>query len=188
MKQLLYWLCAALVITALYATVFAVTQAVLRGGANDPQIQVAEDAAAQLGRGANATSLVGDTVDLGASLAPFTIVYDRQGNVLASSGRLNGQIPLLPTGVLTSTAVGSEHKVTWQPQPGVRIASVVVANDQGYVLSGRSLREVERRIDSLELLVAVAWALSCGLLLLTYVASRFVRPARGAGWAFGWPA
>ncbi|MFN8515337.1 MAG: hypothetical protein U0232_21240 [Thermomicrobiales bacterium] len=188
MKQSLYWLCAALVITALYATVFVVVQAVLRGGANDPQIQLAEDAAAQLGRGAGATSLVGDPVDIGASLAPFVIVYDRQGNLLASSGRLNGQVPLLPTGVLASTAVGSERKVTWQPQPGVRIASVVVANDQGYVLSGRSLREVERRIGSLEQLVAVAWALSCGLLLLTFVASRFVRPARGQGWLFGSPA
>jgi hypothetical protein len=184
MRQLLYWLCAALIVTALYATVAGAIQTVLRGGANDPQVQLAEDAATRLGQGAAAATLVGNTVDMGASLAPFVIVYNRQGQVLASSEQLNGQTPAVPTGVLTATAVGRERNVTWQPQSGVRIASVVVATPQGYVLSGRSLREVEGRIRSLELLIIVAWALAIGLLTLTFVASRFINPPSNTSLAF----
>lgn len=185
MRQLLYRLCAGLVITALYATVVGAAQAVLRSGANDPQVQLAEDVAARLGQGASAATLAGTAVDMAASLSPFVIVYDRQGQVLASSGQLNGQTPTLPTGVLQSTAMGGERKVTWQPQPGVRIASVVVATPQGYVVSGRSLREVEGRIGSLRMFVLVAWALTIGLLALTFVASRFIRSTVGMGLSFG---
>ena len=75
MRQLLYWLCAGLVITALYATVAGTIQTVLRGGANDPQVQLAEDAAAQLAQGASAATLVGSSVDMRASLAPFLISF-----------------------------------------------------------------------------------------------------------------
>jgi hypothetical protein len=185
MRHLLYWLCAGLVITALYATVVGAVQAVLRGGANDPQVQLAEDAAARLGQGASAATLAGTAVDMAASLSPFVIVYDRQGQVLASSGQLNGRMPTLPSGVLQDTRIGSERKVTWQPQAGVRIASVVVATPQGYVVSGRSLREVEGRIEGLERFVLVAWALTIGLLSLTFAASRFIRPAAGMGLSFG---
>ena len=118
------------------------------------------------------------------SLAPFVIVYDRQGQVLASSGQLSGQIPTLPSGILTGTILGTERKITWQPQPGVRIASVVVAAPQGYVLSGRSLREVEGRTSDLERFVAVAWALTIVLLALTFLASRFFPPCSRRGPVF----
>ena len=47
--------------------------------------------------------------------------------------------------------------MTWQPQSGVRVAQVSVPWSGGTVLAGRSLREVERRIDQLLLLVAAAW-------------------------------
>lgn len=178
MRQLLYWLCAALVITALYTTIGGVVQNVLRSGANDPQLQVAEDAAAQLDQG-KATVGTGDArVDIAASLAPFLIVYDRQGHVVSASGQLNGQTPALPNGVLTSMAVGGEKKLTWQPQTGVRVAAVVVAAEQGYVVSGRSLREVEGRIGVLQHLILAAWALSLGALAVTYLATQFNRDSR----------
>ena len=133
MRQLLYWLCAALVITALYTTIGGVIQNVLRSGADDPQLQLAEDAAAHLGQGTTTANPSGASVDIAASLAPFLIVYDRQGRVVSSSAELNGVTPTLPDGVLTSMPVGGEKKVTWQPQAGVRVAAVVVATEQGYI-------------------------------------------------------
>ena len=181
MRQLLYWLCAALIVTALYATIIGVAQTVLRSEANDPQLQLAEDAAAQLSQGQAATKLIGRDVDLATSLAPFLVIYDRQGQVLGSSGRLDGQIPTLPAGVLHGVLAGGERTVTWQPQSGIRVAAVVVGTDQGYVLSGRSLREVERRTRDLETFILVAWMLSIGLLGLTFLLSRLLRPARVAG-------
>lgn len=178
MRHLLYWLCAALIITALYATIAGVVQTVLRSGANDPQLQVAEDAAARLGQSKATASASGEGVDIAASLAPFLIVYDRQGRVLSSSGQLNGQTPTLPNGVLTSMSVGSEKKLTWQPQTGVRVATVVVATEQGYIVGGRSLREVEGRIGALQHLILAAWTLSLSALALTYFATRFNRYSR----------
>ena len=178
MRHLLYWLCAALVITALYTTLGGVVQNVLRSGANDPQRQVAEDAATRRSQGMTTANPSGESVDIAASLAPFLIVYDRQGRVESSSGQLNGQTPALPHGVLTSMAAGGEKKLTWQPQAGVRVAAVVVATEQGYILSGRSLREVEGRIGALQRLILAAWALSLGALALTYFATRFNRHSR----------
>jgi hypothetical protein len=172
MRHLLYWLCAALVITALYATIGGVVQNVLRSGANDPQLQLAEDAAARLSQGTTTVNPPGANVDIAASLAPFLIVYDRQGRVVSSSGQLNGQTPALPGGVLTSTPLGGEKRVTWQPQTGVRVAAVVVATEQGYIVSGRSLRAVEDRIGALQRLILAAWLLSLGALALTYLATH----------------
>jgi hypothetical protein len=179
MRHLLYWVCAALVITAIYATIGGVVQNVLRSGANDPQLQLAEDAAARMRQGITSTDPRVESVDIAASLAPFLIVYDRQGRVVSSSGQLNGQTPTLPEGVLTSMSVGGEKQVTWQPQAGVRVAAVVVATEQGYTVSGRSLREVEGRISELQRLILTAWVLSLSALALTYLVThvnRFSRP------------
>jgi len=106
MKRIVvYWLAAALLISisGLYFTLYAALQQVLRGGANDPQIQMAEDTAARLVRGFPAASLVGEPVDVSTSLAPFLIVYNPSGQVLAASASLdahNTRAPTLPPGVL----------------------------------------------------------------------------------------
>ena len=145
MKRLIYLLAAALLVSGVYFTIYAAVQHALRIGANDPQIQLAEDTAARLGQGRPAIDPSGDAVDVATSLAPFLIVYDPSGQVVASSAQLAGRTPPLPAGVLRDATPGHEDRLTWQPQPGVRLASVVVATPQGYVLAGRSLREVERR-------------------------------------------
>ena len=81
---------------------------------------------------------------MAASLAPFVIIYDTSGKVVSGSGYLAGQIPSAPLGMLESAKGAEYHAITWEPETGVRIASVTVATDKYYVLSGRNLREVER--------------------------------------------
>lgn len=52
-----------------------------------------------------------------------------------------------------------ENRVTWQPEPGIRIALVVrpVGNDSGrFVAAGRNMREAESRVDSLSLMTLLA--------------------------------
>jgi hypothetical protein len=96
----------------------------LRSGANDPQIQLAEDAARALDAGAQATSLVGvDRVDVVQSLAPFLVVFDASGKVLATDGQFDGHDPIPPSGVLASAQENPPDMVTWQPRSGVRIAA-----------------------------------------------------------------
>lgn len=172
MKRLIYWLAAALLISGVYFTIYAAVQHALRIGANDPQIQLAEDAAGRLGQGLPAGIGGGEAVDVAASLAPFLIVYNPSGDVLVSSARLAGRTPTLPSGVLRDATPDHENRLTWQPQPGVRLASVVVATPQGYVLAGRSLREVERRERDAELVIGAAWLASLGVLAATFLITR----------------
>ena len=178
MNRLGYWLGAAVIITVVYLTIAATVQHLLRIGANDPQIQMAEDGAARLGQGEPATNLLGGDVDVATSLAPFLIIYDVDGRVVASSARLRGTTPTLPVGVLHQTSPGNENRLTWQPRPGVRLASVVVASGKGYVLSGRSLREVEQRASDAEHLIAAAWAGSLVVLTIAFLVPLLPRPSR----------
>jgi hypothetical protein len=112
--------------------------------ANYPQIQIAEDTATALNQGIKPNTLVQGHVDPSTSLAPFTIIYNKSGNAVASSGYLNNEIPIIAFGALTSAESKSYHFVTWQPQNNVKIAAVSVAANNYYVLSGRSLTEVEK--------------------------------------------
>src|SRR3954447_16288209 len=88
---------SAVLATALCGLVYVVVQQDLRTGANDPQQELAEDAAVHLDGGAAPSSVVGRaTIDIARSLAPFIVVYDATGTVLASDGVFDGKLPMLP--------------------------------------------------------------------------------------------
>jgi hypothetical protein len=156
-----HWLPLAVVTTLLCGLVYLVVQQSLRQGANDPQIQMAEDAAAALAAGGTPESMVpAGQVEISTSLAPFMVIYSDTGEPLASSGLLHGTIPLLPSGVFDYTRQNGEDRVSWQPESGVRIAAVVVAYggaQPGFVLAGRSLREVEKRESQVEQITGIVW-------------------------------
>ncbi len=146
MKKTLWLAGLAVLVTLIYGTVYLTAQQVLRQDANDPQIQLAEDTAAALGRNGSTQIITGVTqVDMAKSLAPFLIVYDNDRQLVVSQAIIDGSNPVLPPGVLMNTTTAKENRLTWQPRGGVRIAAVVVKYDKGYVLAGRSLREVEKR-------------------------------------------
>src|SRR5690242_8213126 len=97
---------------------------------------------------------------MATSLAPYLIVFDASGQPVAGSARLNGITPTVPSGVFASVQQAGEERLTWQPQTGVRSAAVVTRVDgaaSGFVLAGRSLREVEDRITALEQIVGLVW-------------------------------
>lgn len=150
-------------ITIVFGTMYAVAQQTLRWGANDPQIQLAEDAAASIDRGASFDQIVAGQVWIDQSLAPFIQIYNSSGALLAGNAYLgDNQQPVIPGGVL-SAASAPYHAVTWQPASGVRLAAVVVKAHNVYVVSGRNLFEIERREDTVLRLVALGWiaAIAC---------------------------
>lgn len=176
-----YWLPIAAAITALSGLIYVVAQQTYRQSANDPQIQLAEDAAAQLEAGAQPQTLVSSNkVDMARSLAPFLIIYDDTGTPLASSVQLNGQTPYLPSGVFTDARNSGEDRLTWQPQEGVRSATIIThfaGPHPGFALSGRSLTEAEKRVDLLAPLVGLGWlATLAGSLLISILALAFLPP------------
>jgi hypothetical protein len=157
-RAVAFFLPAAVLLTVTCGLTYAEIQHDLRSGANDPQVQLAEDAAARLDAGSPVSAVAaGPTVDLGHSLAPFLAVYDTSGAVLASDGVLDGQPPMPPRGVLAAARESGRDIVTWQPREGVRIALVVLPWRGGTVLAGRSLRVVEEREIAAEQLAVLAW-------------------------------
>ena len=164
------WIPIAIVATILCGLVLGAVQQDLRQTANDPQIQLAEDAAVAIRNGQDPQSVVpAGKVDISQSLAPYVIVFDATGRPLATSAKLGDEIPRPPAGVFDYVKQHGEDRFSWQPRAGVRSAAVVVPigdPSSGYVLAGRSLREIENREDQLNLMVGLAWIASLGTSLL----------------------
>lgn len=162
--------------TFVAAIAYLVPQQVLRMSANDPQMQLAEDAASRLSSGEPAAQVVPERpIDMASSLAPFVIVYNDSGRPVASSANLDGTVPAPPRGVFEVARVNHEHSVTWQPRSGVRIASVITRTRNGFVVAGRNMREVENREATVFKLDAVGWLCANTVLLFLW----FVTPLFG---------
>ena len=159
-----FWAPIAVAVTLLCFMAYALVQQSLRISVSMMPIQLAEDAATAIVRGAAPGAVIPkDNVDISLSLAPFMIVYDDTGTVLASSAVLDGKVPELPKGVLDAARERKEDRVTWQPAPGVRAAVVVVrsvGSKPGFVLAGRSLREAEKLSERLLFDAVGAWAVT----------------------------
>ncbi len=165
----------AVTITGLVGLCYAAVQQDIRQSANDPQIQMAEDTAAKLADGQSIQNVVpSEKIDIAKSLAPYLIVFDATGKPLASSAQLAGQTPTIPAGVIDYVKQSGEDRLTWQPQSGVRSAIVVTqfkGSHSGFVLAGRSLREVEIREDNILHLLVVGWI---GMLFTTFLATSII--------------
>jgi hypothetical protein len=159
-RILLKWMPWAFSTVLLCGLVYAAVQQDLRQSANDPQIQIAEDGAARLRVTSAGTPIVpvGD-VDIATSLSPYIIYFDDSGKPVSGNGVLDAKLPTLPAGVFAYTRTAREDRFTWQPRSGIRQAVVLVRIDgthPGFVMSGRSLREVELRERALSNEIGIA--------------------------------
>lgn len=181
MKFLRQWLVLAIAITVGAGTLYIVAQQNLRREANHPQIQIAEDVALELSGGANPSQLdTQNRTDIGKSLVAYLIVYDDAGKAIASTAQLNGQVPAVPLGVLQTSKKSGENRITWRPQSGVRSALVIVpfssTTATGYVVVGRSLREIESTMSALLRIIAIGWGIAMILTLLaTGLLKKYMR-------------
>lgn len=180
------WFVLALTLTAALAAVYVTTHQVLRQSANDPQVQMAEDWADQLSSGSIPTTLtMGKAVDPTQSLAPFGIIYDKDGNVANSSVTAPTTMLQAP-GVLGTIDRDPDHELrfTWQPSSGARFAAILkrvtYSDSVYYVLAARNLREVEKREDTLFLLTSCAWVGGVALLYLVTHGPVAVRTLRNS--------
>lgn len=157
-RVLRHWIPLAITISMLCAIIYLVIQQDIRIGGYNPQIQMAEDMANTLNNGKSFTP--SETIDISRSLSPFYIIFDKHQLASTSTGILNGTIPIPPAGVLTSskgTSQPGENRLTWQPQANVRIATIVVKYNDGYVLVGRNMREIEIRIRQQSENIFIGW-------------------------------
>lgn len=193
LEPLVWWAFAAVPVTLVLLVGYAVVQQNYREGLNDPQIQMAEDAALALKSGAQIDQVVPTAkVNVAESLSPWLAVYNAQGVPLLASGQLDGAAPQPPQGIFDSSSWVKhqngtfydqgpvlETRVTWQPGSGVRQAIVVVKLSgpvYGFVIAGRNMREVEQRIEHEGEIVFAGWlATLIAMLAASYVAWWLLR-------------
>lgn len=166
-RKFVLWLISFVIITGFSGFIYAAVQQDMRQGANDPQIQMAEDTAQMLND--HKFISISEKINIADSLAPFRIVYDKNGKVTGSEAQLHGNTPELPQGIFDNVKNGGEERFTWQPESGVRIAAVVTSYIDGYVLAGRNIREVENREHKLMLQVSGVWIAAVGIVTVLVI-------------------
>jgi hypothetical protein len=174
-KILKQWIPLAALATLLCGVIYLAIQQTFRMDANDPQVQYTEDIKSALEGGTTPEQIAGSsTVDISKSLDAFIVIFGSDKKIAASTAVLNGGSPSIPNGVLDVAAKSGETRVTWQPQKGVRIATVVLKYKNGYILVGRNMREVESRIGRQGINILIGWALTLVATLFTVAAVRVV--------------
>src|SRR5580658_10504829 len=132
-------------ILSIYGVMHLAIQQYIRQSANEIPVQYAMDTRDKLEKGIPPGQCIAgiDKTDMQKSLSPFVIIYDNHGVVKASSTSLNGSYPAPPPGVFEVAEQRHENRISWQPRPGVRNATVIlpytINSAEGYVLAGRSL-------------------------------------------------
>jgi hypothetical protein len=169
------WIACALIATTVCATVWFGWGLSLRNGADREPERLALAAQARLATGTGPPAVLPAPVDVASSSSPFVMVFDRNGRLLASSGQLDGQAPQLPAGVLDWVRRHGEDRITWQPEPGLREATVIVpygGRHPGFVLVAQSLGGVSNQQLELSRNVLYVWL---GVLLAAFVMLRVLR-------------
>src|SRR5437868_3257544 len=142
------WLAIIGVATLILGASYTMVQQSTRLSADDLPLTTAQVAKQELQSGSDAKDVVPTLkTDLSFDTSVFMIVTDSSQHVLASSAVLNGQTPLPPNGAFNFTSVHGTDHFTWQPQPGVRLATRVTkygkAPNDGYIITGQSLKPFE---------------------------------------------
>ena len=172
------WLPFAVIILVFSGLIYVTVQQNYRSSANDPQTQYAEDISYALSHGTTAADSIvppNPTQDISQSLAPFVIIFTSSTTPVGSSVSIDGKLPTLPSGVFELAKKNGENRFTWQPKKDTRIAAVVKyfsGSVSGYVLAGRSLKEVEKRETQLCTMTVIAGALA---LALTYLVLLLIK-------------
>ena len=156
------WLALVGAATLILGASYTMVQQSTRLAANDQPISLAQTLTAQLDSGATPNDVVSlQSINLRSNNNAFAIVTDTQQHILAGSAILDGQSPLPPKGVFNYMKSHSSDTFTWQPAGGVRLATYIIAyagpTGAGYIVTGQSLSEPEKRIDTYTKLALAAW-------------------------------
>lgn len=181
MTRIVRWTATAVIVTALLATLYVVMQQSERQGADDAPERLASQIAAQLsgsgtavGTGSSAEGLTAADVDLAVSDAEFFVIYDAANRPVSGTGRLDGALATIPTGVLDQARRTGWNHVTWQTSDGHRFATVERRAGHDVVLGAQSLAPSENRTDQLGSLILIAWACTLAVVAVAFFIERAV--------------
>jgi hypothetical protein len=172
-RTLILFLALEAIISSFCLLVYVSVQQSYRTNADDPQIQIARDLKIKYSKsGLDSLSDVKDKIEISTSISPFYIIYDENAKPISSNALLYNDMPQLPLGVFRSAKENGENKISWQPAPGLRFATVIVhvsGKFNGYIMAGRSLQETEIRIKNLTLMAGLAWLFTSAVVLILVI-------------------
>ena len=179
LRPILMFLPLAVGLTAVSGLLYAVVQQTYRQNANDPQTEIvlAVESAIEAGRPPESFDNPHKS-DLGKILSPFVILFDDNGKPITSTIVLSGKTPQPPKGVFDAARKNGENRFTWEPQKGLREAVVLRKIKSGFVLAGRSLKEVETRVDRLTQMTLLGWLAALGSSFVAAIISASLLPSR----------
>jgi hypothetical protein len=160
--QFRLWLALVGTATLVLGTSYTMVQQSTRLSADDLPLNTAQVARQELQAGSTAGDVIPTLkTDLRNDTSVFMIITDNSEHVLASSAVLSGQTPLPPSGVFSFTQQHGTDHFTWQPQTGIRLATRVVkygsSPNDGFVITGQSLKTYEDRISTYTRLAVAGW-------------------------------
>jgi hypothetical protein len=172
MRSLIARITAALAVSVIFASIYIVAQNAQRQWADDAPLRLASEIAHDPLSYAEAHQ---DRVELESSLGSFWVLYNTQGEAIAGSGYLAGELARIPSGVLDVARQSGSNRVSWQPSAGLRFATIEVATEDGVVMTGQSLAPSEERTEGMGMLVAIGWAVSIAVILAGFGVSRLAQ-------------
>ncbi|WP_028275194.1 hypothetical protein [Arthrobacter sp. I3] len=171
------WLTAAVVVSLIFGSVYASFQQLGRRTANDAP---AAAAAAQL-QTLGAETVPPPRVELNPESGIFVITYGPDDQPVSGTATLHGTLPALPAGVLQTARTAGSDAVTWQPEPGLRMAVVARSAAGKVIVAGQSLAPYEDRDRMLLVFLTAGWLGSMVVLAAGYASTELLtrrRPAR----------
>jgi hypothetical protein len=156
------WLAIVGTATLILGGAYAMVQQSTRLSADDLPLTTAQVAKQELQNNSDAKDVVPTLkTNLRTDASLFTIITDNSEHVIASSANLDGQTPLPPRGVFSFTSVHGTDHFTWEPSPGVRLATRVTkygaSPNDGFIITGQSLKPFEDRISIYTWIALAAW-------------------------------
>lgn len=177
MKVVVYWLIFMFFVTFTCSLMYLVAQQSMRLSANEAPEQLAVATKLKLQSGKNPDSMIpADKVNISKSLDSFFMLFDHNKKIMASSGVMGDSNPSFPQSVLNNVSQSHEDRITWQPEPGLRFATVALKFSNGYIVAAHSLQETENVIGEITTLMFSLW-LACLVVSVTllFVILRFIK-------------
>ena len=176
MGRILGWLAAAVVVTLIFGSVYVAFQQLGRRSANDAPAAAAAARVQQVPAGTEPAA----RVELTPASGVFVVVYGADDKPESGTATLHGALPVVPAGVLRTARDSGIDTVTWQPEPGLRMAIVARSSAGRVVVAGQSLAPYEDRDRTTMIFLALGWLGSLVVLGAGYAGSELLR-RRGRG-------
>jgi hypothetical protein len=175
MRRTIGWVAATIIITLIFGSVYATLQQFGRRLANAAPAAAAAAQVQQWGSGPTTEPRLELTADSGI----FVMVFGDGNKPASSTVMLHGELPVIPAGVLETARTLGSDTVTWQPEPGLRMAVMARKAPGGVVVAGQSLTPFEDSDRMSQLFLAAGWAGSMVVLAGAYGATALARRRQG---------